>query len=186
MKQICSIKTLEFVKDYYYITTCGRVFSTKGKLKELKLGVNRGYYHVCLQTKSNERKTFKVHRLVSLAFIPNPNNKPQINHKDENKSNNYVCNLEWCTATENNNYGTRTQRSIDKLKGVPRPNTLGEKHFNAKPKEYFEETPTLRSNFKTTCKRMNWDFNEFQEVFAKFYIRPNGEKERMYFYKALK
>lgn len=51
-----------------------------------------------------------VHQLVAKAFIPNPNGYDQINHKDENKENNYVSNLEWCTAAYNNAYGTRIER----------------------------------------------------------------------------
>ena len=73
-----------------------------------------GYLIVCLS--KNDHKTMKrVHRLVAEAFIPNPNNKPQINHLDENKSNNFVDNLEWATAKENINYGTRTEKSVKTL-----------------------------------------------------------------------
>ena len=74
-----------------------------------------GYYRVVLN-KNNKAKNYLVHRLVAQAFIPNPNNLPQINHKDENKGNNSVNNLEWCTLKYNCNYGTRTQRIADKLK----------------------------------------------------------------------
>ena len=64
-----------------------------------------GYYNVCLYDDSGKRRGKWIHRLVAEAFIPNPNNLPQINHKDENKANNSVENLEWCDSTYNNNYG---------------------------------------------------------------------------------
>lgn len=60
-----------------------------------------GYYQVTLSKEAKSR-TLRVHRLVALAFIPNPDNKPYINHIDGNKKNNRVSNLEWCTASENN------------------------------------------------------------------------------------
>lgn len=59
--------------------------------------------------------TFKVHRIVASAFIPNPDNLPEVNHKDENKSNNCVNNLEWCTHQYNTAYGTRGKRQGEKV-----------------------------------------------------------------------
>lgn len=58
-----------------------------------------------------------IHRLVAEAFIPNPDNLPCINHKDENKENNSVENLEWCDYSYNANYGTRTKRAKEKQFG---------------------------------------------------------------------
>lgn len=74
---------------------------------------NTKRYYVNLY-KNNGYKSKAVHRLVAKAFIPNPNNLPQINHKDENPLNNCVNNLEWCTAKYNVNYGTKIQRTIEK------------------------------------------------------------------------
>ena len=70
----------------------------------------KGYKFVNLY-KEKHMYSVKVHRLVAEAFIPNPNNYPQVNHKDENKSNNNVENLEWCTNEYNHNYGTRNERA---------------------------------------------------------------------------
>lgn len=67
-------------------------------------------YLGCTLYKNGSQKLRYIHRLVAEAFIPNPQNLPQVNHKDENKSNNRVDNLEWCTQEYNTNYGTCTQR----------------------------------------------------------------------------
>lgn len=72
-----------------------------------------GYYRIGL-TKNSKQVYHSVHRLVAEAFIPNSKNLLQINHKDENKTNNCVDNLEWCTAVYNANYGTRNKRSAEK------------------------------------------------------------------------
>lgn len=53
----------------------------------------------------------------------------------------------------------------------------------AKPMSFYEESPTARGHFKVTCKRMGWDFEDFEEIFAKWYIRSNGKRQRRYFYK---
>lgn len=108
------------IKDFegiYQVSTFGRIkrLSRKtinegllGKNKELQLKeiilkpstITKGYKGITL-TKDKKRYPKKVHRLVAEAFIPNPNNKPQINHIDCNKSNNNINNLEWCTNSEN-------------------------------------------------------------------------------------
>ena len=76
---------------------------------------NAGYELVALY-KNNKEKRFTVHRLVAKTFIPNPDNLPEVNHKDEDKLNNHVGNLEWCTKKYNVNYGTSKQRLSDARK----------------------------------------------------------------------
>ena len=86
--------------DNYKISSLGRVCNINtGRM--LKLTTKGGYMFTGLSANS-EGKTFPIHRLVALAFIENPENKPQVNHKDKNRSNNNVSNLEWSTALENN------------------------------------------------------------------------------------
>lgn len=72
-----------------------------------------GYLSVTLCSEK-KRKNKTVHRLVAEAFVSNPNNLPEVNHKDENKENNSVENLEWVTKKENINHGTRTKRANEK------------------------------------------------------------------------
>ena len=74
--------------------------------------------------KDNKTKQYQIHRLVAIAFLPNENNYPFVNHKDENPSNNRVDNLEWCTPKYNVNYGTARERLSKALKGK----RSGEKH----------------------------------------------------------
>ena len=73
---------------------------------------NSGYLQVDLRTRT-QRKRVNVHRLVAQAFIPNPDNLPCVNHKDENKTNNCVDNLEWCTKSYNNSYGTGRKKMVE-------------------------------------------------------------------------
>ena len=105
------------IKDYeghYQVSNLSRVKSIKfGKEIILKQHIRGGYYSVVL-SKNGILKIFKVHRLVAQAFIPNPNNYKEVNHKDENKQNNVISNLEWCDRKYNQNYGTRTERVAEK------------------------------------------------------------------------
>ena len=107
---------IECYKGLYQISNKGRVKSLKyGKERILIPGTNRlGYMYVCLYH-DNMKKTVKLHRLVANAFISNPYNLPEVNHKDENKKNNCVENLEWITHIDNCNYGTYNERLSRKI-----------------------------------------------------------------------
>lgn len=102
-------KDIKDYEGYYQVSNLGNVRSLKFNkitpLKPYKNVARHGYLEVYLRLPGS-KKTFKVHRLVAQAFIENPDNLPQINHKDENKENNCVDNLEWCTNKYNINYGT--------------------------------------------------------------------------------
>lgn len=94
--------------------TIGRKRHIKGKLLHPKVNVKSGYLMVNLRGKD-----CYMHRLVAQAFLPNPDNLPQVNHKDETRDNNCVDNLEWCNIAYNHDYGTRTLReSNTKSKSV--------------------------------------------------------------------
>lgn len=93
----------------YSISKNGEVFSYRRR-KILKPDCVRGYAQVTLY-KNGRSSRHKVHRLVAEAFIKNPMGFCFVNHKDENKQNNSVENLEWCTAKYNNDFGSRTKRS---------------------------------------------------------------------------
>lgn len=99
----------------YKISNYGRIYSIQ-KRKYLRPKSNgRGYLQIEL-TKEKNHKMHYVHRLVAEAFIENPDNLPQVNHKDENKKNNATENLEWCSAKHNLSYGTRIKRIANKNK----------------------------------------------------------------------
>lgn len=88
----------------YQVSNLGRVWNIK-RQNYIHGGWDKdGYIRVNLVAKNGKNKTERVHRLVALAFIDNPNNYPVVNHKDENKQNNSVENLEWCTVQYNNIY----------------------------------------------------------------------------------
>ena len=99
------------INDRYSVSNFGRIKSNyANKERILKPHTNHyGYLMVSLQI-DKTKKTCSVHRLVAQAFIPNPDNLLEVNHKDEDKTNNCVDNLEWCTTEYNCSYGTRNVR----------------------------------------------------------------------------
>ena len=105
-------------EGYYKINSSGDVYSVKNN-KLLRSGRNNQGYKLIALCKDGKEKSFKVHRLVALAFIPNPNNYPFINHKDEDKTNNNAENLEWCTHRYNINYGTAILRRSESIRNSP-------------------------------------------------------------------
>ena len=111
-------KAIPGYEGIYEVSSKGQVRSLNyrhtGKPGILKVRDDKGYLTIGLNH-NGKRHDYRIHRLVAEAFIPNPNNLPQINHKDENKYNNCVNNLEWCTAQYNVNYGTARERQRQKM-----------------------------------------------------------------------
>jgi hypothetical protein len=102
---------LKEVEDFpgYFVSDDGKVYSDKrGEIRELKPQNNGFGYFVVGLCRNNKYHSKKIHRLVALAFIPNPKNKPEINHIDGVKTNNNISNLEWATTKENTRHAWET------------------------------------------------------------------------------
>jgi len=97
-------------EKHYSINRLGEIYSNKHK-KNLKPSDNGSGYLKVVLTKNKIKKTIKIHRLLALQFIPNPNNYPIIDHIDRNRSNNSLDNLRWTTYSENNRNCNRPNKS---------------------------------------------------------------------------
>ena len=106
-------------EGFYKVSNEGNVYSVGRKDplgrnhrgRTLAPGYDKGGYLIVSLCKNGKLKTKTVHRLVAETFLPNPNGYSEINHRDENKVNNYANNLEWCTREHNVNHGTMIERS---------------------------------------------------------------------------
>ena len=108
-----SWKWIRGYEGIYKISNYGRIksFPRNGTIKKVKIlrpGFNKFGYLIITLSKNDKCKYFRIHRLVAEAFIQNPENKPEVNHKDGNKFNNYYENLEWTTSTENQKHAYNT------------------------------------------------------------------------------
>ena len=124
-------KDIEGYEGLYQISNMGRLkaLAKPSKGYGYKYAVDRiikpvrctnGYYEAHLHV-NGDKKIFLMHRLVAKHFIPNPNNLPQVNHKDEDISNNRVDNLEWCTPKYNANYGSRNEKCRERNRRFFKP-----------------------------------------------------------------
>lgn len=100
-------KDIPMYANIYEVSNLGRVRSKVTGLITKGYPNHKGYLRAYIYLDGMVKKEF-VHRLVAITFLPNPNNYPQVNHKDEDKTNNRLDNLEWCTSDYNNTYGSRS------------------------------------------------------------------------------
>ena len=139
----------------YQVSNLGRIKSLthkNGLIRKTSISKN-GYERVVL-SKKNIVSNFLVSRLVAQAFIPNPENKPQVNHKDENKKNNHAGNLEFCTCRYNSNYGSRNS----KIGAKARIANKG-KHYS--PNTEFKIGQSAK---KIICIELNKEYNSITQA----------------------
>lgn len=112
----CPFKPVHGYEGTYWVTKDGNVINSNGKILK---PYDNGYGYLIVDLNVNgKRQHKKIHRLVAEAFIPNPTNLPEVNHKDENKHNNSVKNLEWCDSSYNKTYGNGRKSRSDGMKRV--------------------------------------------------------------------
>lgn len=151
-------KSIPNFEGYYSVNESGQIFTDKTGY-EKKKQIYFGYENVGLWAKG-VNKTIRVHRAVALAFIPNPENKPDINHIDGNKINNHVSNLEWCTKKENNQhsrrlglqktlYGERTSAAkLSNVQVLAIKDAISKGFKNKQIASYFRVDPSTISHIK--------------------------------------
>ena len=162
----------------YEVSNTGQVRNCRGKL--LRPGLNHNGYLKCVLCKKGKTKTIYIHRLVAQAFIPNPQDLPQVNHKDEDKTNNSVDNLEWCSSKYNVNYGCAQDKRV-------KTNIINGrfKYSGQKSVEYNKErTKEYKKKYreKNREKIREWYENNKEKIMEqkREYYENNKEKIREY------
>lgn len=158
----------------YQVSNTGRVRNiNKGNILSQYNRNKQGYKAVSI-----DRKLITVHRLVAQAFIPNPNNLPMVNHKDENPLNNCVENLEWCDAKYNCNYGTRIKRIADKNSTpIVSIDTNGKETYYKSAFECFHRKGYDYSNILKCCKGLRNKAHDCKWVFVENWLADWWEQE---------
>ena len=143
----------------YKINKCGIIINKHGK--KLTPFINGGYYHVTITSDLGKSKTVKVHRVVAYTFIENPNNYNIVNHKDRNKLNNNVNNLEWCTNAQNVTHacGKKVMRIDPKTEDTKIYNSfteaskaLGKKHLSDGIRKVCNGERKFAYGYKIICR----------------------------------
>ena len=156
-------KTIEDFPNYK-VTDSGNVYNQFGKRLKPNL-LKNGYTRVCLFNETEKRKGHSIHRLVAKAFIPNPNNYPQVNHKNQIKSDNRASNLEWCTPLENLNYSHVIEKAgiakFTKVKCITTGEVFGSiKEASEKYNLYHANIVACCNGRRKHCGGFEWKYME--------------------------
>lgn len=143
-------KDIPNYEGLYKISNLGQIYSVKRKRILKPLNSHHGYKRIRLYTDSQHWTTFAIHRLVAQLFVPNPSNFSEVNHKDENHSNNCSDNLEWCDRKYNVNYGNRTKKTYIPVIMMDKNNNII-KIFDSQI-EAMKETGIKQGNISNYCR----------------------------------
>jgi len=165
-------------EGYYEASNLGRIRSIYRYKRVLKPMIsNTGYERVDL-FKNRHRRQYSVHRLVAITFVDNPDNKPFVNHRDENKINNCADNLEWVTHVENCRYGTAIERRTKHFDYSKRKiNNAGQIEACSKPIAQYTKDGRFVRNWKSAseCARKNgWQISNIRRCCKKEYATAYG------------
>lgn len=167
-------KDIPGYEGLYQVSNDGRIYSLTSNRELSVIQKGDGYTCISLCDKNRVKKQYRIHQLVAKAFIPNPDNLPMINHKNEIKNDNRVENLEWVTAKQNSSYGTRPQRVSEKMKGVPKSRESVEKRLATMKEKLANMTPEERS----AMFGREWT-DEKRIAFAEAHKRENLKEETL-------
>lgn len=162
----------------YEISSYGRVRSVKSGriLSTSKCGGCRGYLSVCL-SKNGKRYGKLVHRLVAEAFIPVVEGLSEVNHKDEDKTNNRVENLEWCDHKYNMNYGSRMNKTRETRLKNGTYSGLDKKGYR---KKYYQDHKEYRDKIREAGKKYYQDNKEDVREYNRKYRECHKEENKLY------
>lgn len=145
--------------EEYQVDTNGIIYNKNGSIKRYSL--NHSGYCIVNFYVNHKRTGFAIHTLVAKQFIPNPNNSPQVNHKDGNKQNNCADNLEWCTAHENMRHSfdvlDRKPARMKKIVGIDKETGIQKYHFYslADAGRYFANGKSYRNRQSSVWRALN-------------------------------
>lgn len=180
MKKISEINGYEMISGFY-ITTCGKIIREDGRVRK-NVSNRKGYLQVLFsQRHGKEKRTYKmvdVHRLVGLAFLPNPLGYKVLHHKDEDKSNPSICNMEWTSQSQNKKYEMihkgKSAKSSLTLKDIKEIRKIGRLRVEGNSKLLSQELNLNLGSISRIFKNPNMNNPIHVEVCKRYVPRDYG------------